>query len=57
MFVLFLFPEFNQANKYTVKWNEEKIPFIVLNRKVYDCQHGKDRDASKKLNRQEKKVS
>ena len=32
-------------------------PFIIVGRKVYDCQHGVDRHAKEKLMNQQKSVS
>ena len=44
--------------KHKVYWSDETtafngIPFMVLNQKAFDCQHGKDRNINKKNKRAE----
>ena len=39
--------------KHKVYWSDETIafngiPFMILNQKEFDCQHGKDRNTNKK---------
>ena len=48
---LFLIDIFKKKHK--VYWSNETIafngiPFMILNQKVFDCQHGKDRNINKK---------
>ena len=45
------------AKKHKVLWEDsglpfDKVPFVVVNHKVYDCQHGVDRHLSEKKRNQ-----
>lgn len=49
------FSEFNKEQKHKTMWMAQ-TPYIVLNYKILDCQHGRDRHIAGKVKAQNKEV-
>ncbi len=54
--IIFSFPDFDSTIKKTIHWYTNGMPYVLINKRLHDCQHGKDRDKKRKEKRKENKV-
>eukprot|EP00794_Sanderia_malayensis_P017245 gene17245-18965_t len=47
--------EYAPDKNYKTQWNDNGIPYFIINKRIHDCQHGVDRDKNKKMKIKEKR--